>query len=109
MQTIYYTTASFIRHTGNVVDLEDYRRKLALTQEGSLAPQLEELEPAEWEEESPAPAHRRKQLAARPARPAAGLPCQPVCYPDDGGLYSAGAGFLAGCPKQFSGRADEHG
>ena len=48
MQTIYYTTASFIRHTGNVVDLEDYRRKLALTQEGSLAPRLEESEPAEW-------------------------------------------------------------
>ena len=36
MQTIYYTTASFIRHTGNVVDLEDYRRKLALTQEYRL-------------------------------------------------------------------------
>ena len=68
MQTIYYTTASFIRHTGNVVDLEDYRRKLALTQEGSLAPQLEEPEPAEWEEESPAPAHRRNNsLRARRA------------------------------------------
>ena len=75
MQTIYYTTASFIRHTGNVVDLEDYRRKLALTQEGSLAPRLEESEPAEeesepaeWEEESTAPAHRRNSsLRARRA------------------------------------------
>ena len=30
MQTIYYTTEHFIRHEGNVVDLEAYRRKLAL-------------------------------------------------------------------------------
>lgn len=38
MQTIYYTTPNFIRHSSNVVDLGEYRRKLALTQEGSLAP-----------------------------------------------------------------------
>ena len=31
MQTIYYTTPNFIHHTGNVVDLNEYRRKLALT------------------------------------------------------------------------------
>ena len=37
MQTIYYTTTHFVRHTGNVVDLEEYRRKLALTREGNLA------------------------------------------------------------------------
>ena len=42
MQTIYYTTPNFIHHTGNVVDLNEYRRKLALTQEGSLAPQPRE-------------------------------------------------------------------
>ena len=42
MQTIYYTTPNFIRHTGNVVDLAEYRRKLELTQEGSLAPQPRE-------------------------------------------------------------------
>lgn len=29
MQTIYYRTSNFIRHEGNLVDLEAYRRKLA--------------------------------------------------------------------------------
>ena len=47
MQTIYYTTTHFVRHTGNVVDLEEYRRKLALTREGNLAPQPEEREEPE--------------------------------------------------------------
>lgn len=28
MQTLYYTTSNFIRHTDNVVDLCEYRRKL---------------------------------------------------------------------------------
>ena len=42
MQTIYYTTPNFIHSTGNVVDLNEYRRKLALAQEGSLAPQPRE-------------------------------------------------------------------
>lgn len=42
MQTIYYTTPNFIHHTGNVVDLDEYRQKLALSQEGSLAPQPRE-------------------------------------------------------------------
>ena len=39
MQTIYYNTNNFISHTSNVVSLEDYRHKLTLAQEGSLAPQ----------------------------------------------------------------------
>jgi hypothetical protein len=30
MQTVYYTTNNYIRHTGNVVDLMEYRRKLAM-------------------------------------------------------------------------------
>ena len=50
MQTIYYTTTNFVRHTGNVVDLGEYRRKLALAQEGNLAPQPQ----AQEMEESPA-------------------------------------------------------
>lgn len=29
MQTMYYTTHNFIRHTDNVVDLTEYRRRLA--------------------------------------------------------------------------------
>ena len=35
MQTMYYKTSSFIQHTGNVVDLEEYRRKAALARESS--------------------------------------------------------------------------
>ncbi|MGO5023598.1 hypothetical protein ACTQ4E_10945 [Lawsonibacter sp. LCP25S3_G6] len=41
MKTVYYATSNFIRHEGNLVDLSEFRRKLALTQEGSLAPKLE--------------------------------------------------------------------
>ena len=33
MQTIYVTTSNFIRHEGNLVDLTEYRRKLALAQD----------------------------------------------------------------------------
>ncbi len=33
MQTIYYTTHNFIRHTDNVVDLTEYRRRLARAQQ----------------------------------------------------------------------------
>ena len=52
MQTIYYSTANFIQRTDNIVDLGEYRRKLALTQEGSLAPRPAEEGPfpgEEWE------------------------------------------------------------
>ena len=49
MKTIYYTTANFVRRSGNLVDLEDYRRRLALTQEGSLAPRPRE-DFSRWEE-----------------------------------------------------------
>ena len=41
MQTMYYTTNNFIRHTGNVVDLSEYRRKLAQVQQ--------QEEDAQWE------------------------------------------------------------
>lgn len=41
MQTIYYSTSHFIRHEGNLVDLNEFRRKLDLTRQGSLAPQLD--------------------------------------------------------------------
>ena len=43
MQTIYFTTTNFIRHQGNVVDLTEYRRKLALAQ-GDAQPVEEEVE-----------------------------------------------------------------
>ena len=58
MQTIYYSTPNFIRHQGNIVDLGEYRRKLALAQEGSLAPQPE----YDWEAE-PAPVQEGPQLS----------------------------------------------
>lgn len=41
MQTVYYATSNYIRHEGNLVDLSEFRRKLSLTQGGSLAPSLE--------------------------------------------------------------------
>lgn len=58
MQTIYYTTSNYIRHTGNLVDLTEYRRRRTLVQEGSLAPQLEPEEKA---------APQRPALTALPA------------------------------------------
>lgn len=45
MQTIYFTTSNFIRHEGNLVDLTEYRRKLALAQ-GQPEPEEEVVPPA---------------------------------------------------------------
>lgn len=77
MQTMYYTTRSFIRHEGNVVDLAEYRRKLAACSGCDAAPRTrdeddfwaayedaafararEEDLAEEWEE---APAPRRRE------------------------------------------------
>ena len=44
MQTIYFTTSNFIRHEGNLVDLTEYRRKLAQAQ---AQPEPEEEEPVQ--------------------------------------------------------------
>ena len=55
MQTIYYSTPNFIRHTGNVVDLAEYRRKLSLAQEGSLAPQPQYEEACDYDYDCPWP------------------------------------------------------
>ena len=40
MQTMYYKTSNFVQHSGNVVDLELFRQKRALTQQDSLARQF---------------------------------------------------------------------
>ena len=40
MQTLYYTTENFIRHTGNVVDLTEYRHRLARTQQEEAAEEV---------------------------------------------------------------------
>ncbi len=39
MQTTYYTTGNFIRHAGNVVDLNEYRRRLAQVDETPALPE----------------------------------------------------------------------
>lgn len=45
MQTIYFTTSNFIRHEGNLVDLTEYRRKLALAQGQDEPEEKEEFQP----------------------------------------------------------------
>lgn len=61
MQTIYFTTSNFIRHEGNLVDLTEYRRKLALAQGESAC----EPEPAPQTEARPARSRTRRR-AVRP-------------------------------------------
>ena len=43
MKTMYYKTSNFIQHSGNVVDLGEFRRRLDLAQQDSLARQPEEV------------------------------------------------------------------
>ena len=57
MQTVYFTTSNFIRHEGNLVDLTEYRRKLALAQ-GKAEPEVE-AEPAFAPR--PRTSHRRRR------------------------------------------------
>lgn len=47
MKTMYYRTSSYIQHTGNIIDLNELRRRQALAQQDSLARQPEQ---AAWEE-----------------------------------------------------------
>ena len=67
MRISYHTTSSFIRHTGTLVDLGEYRRKLALSQSDSLARQPQ---PRRWEAEE-LPAFHPKVLPSR-GRPSRG-------------------------------------
>lgn len=41
MQTIYYKTSNFIEHTGNIIDLDELRRRQTAAQRDSLARQPE--------------------------------------------------------------------
>ena len=68
MQTIYTTTSRFVRRSGNLVDLQDYRRRLALAQAGSLAPSPR-AESGSWTEDWSAP------RAEAPEGPAPGFMC----------------------------------
>ena len=65
MQTIYYSTPNFIRHTGNVVDLAEYRRKLSLAQEGSLAPQPRYEESRDFDYDCPWPVRAAEEPRLR--------------------------------------------
>ena len=91
MQTLYYTTGNFIRHTGNVVDLTEYRRRLAQAQQ----------EPEEGEEKlvllprESAPSPRRSQGQKGPPPGAvSGRLRQHGGGGDDFDVYPAGAGSL---------------
>ena len=68
MQTLYYTTNNFVRHTGNVVDLGEYRRKLERMQADHLRWQeCGETEEEELVEVQPRPRRsqqRRERKAA---------------------------------------------
>ena len=78
MRISYHTTSSFIRHTGNLVDLGEYRRKLALAQSDSLARQPQ---PRRWEaEELPALHPKVLPSRGRPSRGerSAGAPAPPA-------------------------------
>ena len=68
MQTLYYTTTNFVRHTDNIVDLSEYRRKLERMQADRLRWQeCEEIE----EEESVEVQPRTRRSATRRERRAA--------------------------------------
>jgi hypothetical protein len=58
MQTLYYTTSNFVRHTGNIVDLSEYRRKLDAAQQEQLSWMEQE---ADEEPEQAHPRPRRSQ------------------------------------------------
>ena len=69
MQTLYYTTTNFVRHTDNIVDLSEYRRKLERMQ----AERLHWQDPV-WEEEEEQPVevqpHPRRSANRRERRAA---------------------------------------
>jgi len=68
MQTLYYTTSNFIRHTDNVVDLSEYRRKLERLQAERLQWQeydeSDEDKPVEFQPRPRRSATRRERRAA---------------------------------------------
>jgi len=68
MQTIYYSTSNFIRHTGNLVDLNEFRRKQALAQQDSLARQLDRPQPEPAFQPRIVTIQPQAQTASRPRR-----------------------------------------
>jgi len=68
MQTLYYTTNNFVRHTDNIVDLSEYRRKLAAVQQMQAAWQVqdedEEIEVSDFQPRPRRSARRQERRAA---------------------------------------------
>ena len=64
MQTLYYTTSNFVRHTDNIVDLSEYRRKLAAVQRQQIAWQEDEEETMEYQPRPRRSQQRRERHAA---------------------------------------------
>ena len=68
MQTLYYTTNNFVRHTDNIVDLSEYRRKLSAVQaQWAWQDEVEEVEEVEASAFQPRPrrsARRQERRAA---------------------------------------------
>lgn len=58
MKTMYYQTSNFIRHTGNIIDLTELRRRQELAQRDSLARQPEFFRSAEEPEDREEPGFR---------------------------------------------------
>ena len=65
MQTLYYTTYNFIRHTDNVVDLGEYRRKLARANAQPVSRQAEPEEEYEPQPFQPRPRRSRQRQERR--------------------------------------------
>ncbi|MBE6972873.1 MAG: hypothetical protein E7440_03215 [Ruminococcaceae bacterium] len=65
MQTLYYTTNNFVRHTGNVVDLSEYRRKLSAVQaQTTWQDDAGELEAAQFQPRPRRSQQRQERRAA---------------------------------------------
>jgi len=63
MQTLYYTTNNFVRHTGNLVDLSEYRRKLEAARQEQLS-WMEQDEDPELVQPRPRRSQRRQERRA---------------------------------------------
>ncbi len=66
MQTLYYTTSNFVRHTDNIVDLGEYRRKLERMQADRLRWQ-EDADEIEMVEVQPRPRRSQQRRERRAA------------------------------------------
>ena len=64
MQTLYYTTSNFVRHTDNIVDLSEYRRKLAAVQREQMVWQEDEQEALEYQPRPRRSQRRQERRAA---------------------------------------------